>query len=580
MLSLTHLIPFIWSSLSTPPLSLSVAQMYVTVTNYFGLLPSWICCWFQQHKTNWSRTPSSSNSCLVTPCHLRMTPARGRDRDRASTGAPPLAQPQGQGGAWWRDDTSIIGFERPVNRGGHIRPKVAWRWPKHLWMCTAWPSHLSWLQACSTGARSLTHLGRSSTSNRRCFASGRAGSGNWAPNFLSHLTWGLLERRACADRPGRAFQTPHPIPAKVTALQQSVHRVVVMISEQKGALSLTWPCPSIRLGVPGLVSVTGSPQRRTGTGGLPGWGSEGGGGGGRGPITAVPRWSWGERVRGACGGRRRVSRTTGRSRFGWGSSRGGGDGRWGWGWWGWGWGGWGGGGGGGGGGWRQHAGSQLVDPGAVRLLLAVDLDLGQGAELVRAHAALVLKLLQLQHGPSPSAPAPCPSVAGHALVGQAGVPHRVHHLALLAHVAHVHGGLGQAGSVQRAHRRPHLAQALAVLRVVRQGAGGVLHALRHGLDGLGGDLQQGQRRAEGQRVVGQNVLRACEKTRGNKLFIYLLKKIYLFIEGLYYSWVNAQGFSQVQIWYSIKTCTLQKHKTYKHNLNASPFGIALVKNGN
>ena len=139
-------------------------------------------------------------------------------------------------------------------------------------------------------------------------------------------------------------------------------------------------------------------------------------------------------------------------------------------------------------------------------------DLRQRGELVDAHATLVLKLLQFQHG---FAAVPAARVAGHALVGQAGVAHRVHHLALLADVAHVHGAVRQAGHIQRAHQPLQVRQTLAVLRVVRQRAARVLHLLRHRLDGLRRDLQQRQRGAEGQRVVSQHVLRACN--HGNKL---------------------------------------------------------------
>ena len=51
----------------------------------------------------------------------------------------------------------------------------------------------------------------------------------------------------------------------------------------------------------------------------------------------------------------------------------------------------------------------------------------------------------------------------------------------------------------------------------------------------------------------------------------------LFIEGLYcYSTANHTGSPQGLY----KTCTLHKHKTYKHNPKVSPFGIALIKKGN
>ena len=64
--------------------------------------------------------------------------------------------------------------------------------------------------------------------------------------------------------------------------------------------------------------------------------------------------------------------------------------------------------------------------------------------------------------------------------------------------------------------------------------------------------------------------------------------IYLFIEGLYYSPVNRtgslQGFKLNQILQKLNTNYNTKHAHFinvkhKQNQKASPFGIALIKNG-
>ena len=46
-----------------------------------------------------------------------------------------------------------------------------------------------------------------------------------------------------------------------------------------------------------------------------------------------------------------------------------------------------------------------------------------------------------------------------------------------------------------------------------------------------------------------------------------------------YSPANRTGSPQVLVLVIYKTCTLHKHKPYKHNPKVSPFGIALINNG-
>ena len=63
----------------------------------------------------------------------------------------------------------------------------------------------------------------------------------------------------------------------------------------------------------------------------------------------------------------------------------------------------------------------------------------------------------------------------------------------------------------------------------------------------------------------------------NGLFVYWTEALYIYI---IYIIIYSPANRTVSPQDFYKTCTLHKHKTYKHNPKLSPFGIALIKSGN